>query len=64
MTPTKEQYAAATAAVLRDLQEEIKAYVPAMFQSRIPADGIASLSAKLAKAALDAAFAPPQAKTP
>jgi len=60
MTPTKEQYAAATSAILADLKEEIKAYVPAMFQSRIPADGIASLSAKLAKAGLDAAAKVPQ----
>ena len=51
--PTPKQYAAAAAADLAILQDEIKAYVPAMFRDRIPVTGLASLAEKLAKAALD-----------
>ena len=56
-TPTKEQYAAAAAAIQARMQAEIKKDIPAMFQSRIPAEMIANFSVELAKAALDAAAA-------
>ena len=53
-TPTKAQYDAGTAAAMAVLSKEIKAYVPAMFQNRIPAQDIADLSAQIAKAVMDA----------
>ncbi len=52
-TPTKAQYDTGTAAAMAVLSREIKAYVPTMFQSRIPADDIMALSAQIAKAVLD-----------
>lgn len=49
-----DDLAVATAAAEAEISEEIKAFVPAMFQSRIPQEAIHSLSAKVAQRVLKA----------
>lgn len=50
-----EEYAAATAAVLADVNAEVAADVPALFKSAVPTDKLAGFAAKAAKDAVDAA---------
>lgn len=50
-------YAVASAAAEAKIQTEIKAFVPAMFQSRIPAAAVHSMAAEVGKAVVDALVA-------
>jgi hypothetical protein len=52
---TDQEYAAATAAVMADVNAEIAADVPTMFRSAVPTDKLAAFAAKTAKDAVDAA---------
>lgn len=47
-------YAVAAAAAKATVQVEIKAFVPAMFQGRIPPDSIDKMAAEVGKAVVDA----------
>lgn len=49
-----DDYAVASTATLAVLQKEIKAFVPAMFQSKIPPDDLKKVSDEIAKAVVDA----------
>lgn len=51
---TSDDYAIAAAAAKTTVQAEIKAFVPAMFQSRIPPDAIDKMAAEVGKAVVDA----------
>ena len=46
------------------IQTEIKAFVPAMFQSRIPAAAVHKMALEIGKAVVDALAAAHQAKPP
>jgi len=57
-----DDYAIATAAAETEVQAEIKQFVPAMFQSRIPPEAIHKMAVNVAKVVVDAlakAHAPP-----
>jgi hypothetical protein len=53
--PSATEYAAATKAVLKAVNADIQAEVPAFIQSQLPTDKIAAFAAQVAKAAVDAA---------
>ena len=50
-------YAIAAAAAETTIQAEIKAFVPPMFQSRIPPDAIHKMAGEVGKAVVDALVA-------
>lgn len=49
-----DDYTIAAAAAKITVQAEIKQFVPAMFQSRIPPDAIDKMAAEVGKAVVDA----------
>ena len=49
-----DDYATASAAAETVITKEIKAFVPAMFQSRIPADAVHKMADEIAHAVVDA----------
>lgn len=51
--PDNDDYAIATAAAESVIQKEIKAFVPAMFQSRIPPEAIHKMAGEIAHAVVD-----------